>query len=84
MPNELKIFSGTAHPCWPSRSATTWSGARQGPGVQVQQRQHVRQYQENIRAQDVFIIQPFAYPVNDRIMELLIMIDAARGRPRVA
>jgi len=36
------------------------------------------QYQENIRQQDVFIIQPFAYPVNDSIMELLIMIDAAK------
>ena len=36
------------------------------------------QYQENIRERDVFIVQPFAYPVNDTIMELLIMIDAAR------
>jgi ribose-phosphate pyrophosphokinase len=36
------------------------------------------QYQENIRELDVFIVQPFAYPVNDTIMELLIMIDAAK------
>ena len=36
------------------------------------------QYEENIRQQDVFIIQPFSYPVNDTIMELLIMIDAAK------
>ena len=36
------------------------------------------QYQENIRERDVFIVQPFAYPVNDTIMELLIMIDAAK------
>jgi ribose-phosphate pyrophosphokinase len=33
---------------------------------------------ENIRERDVFLVQPFAYPVNDNIMELLIMIDAAR------
>ena len=36
------------------------------------------QFQENIRQRDVFLIQPFAYPVNDHIMELLIMIDAAK------
>ena len=33
---------------------------------------------ENIREQDVFLVQPIAYPVNDHIMELLIMIDAAK------
>ncbi len=33
---------------------------------------------ENIRQQDVFLVQPIAYPVNDHIMELLIMIDAAK------
>ena len=33
---------------------------------------------ENVRQRDVFLIQPFAYPVNDRIMELLIMLDAAK------
>ena len=33
---------------------------------------------ENIRGKDVFIVQPTCPPVNDNIMELLIMIDAAR------
>ncbi|MDP0497843.1 MAG: ribose-phosphate pyrophosphokinase [Verrucomicrobiota bacterium JB024] len=33
---------------------------------------------ENIRGQDVFIIQPTCPPANDHIMELAIMIDAAR------
>src|SRR3970040_101026 len=33
---------------------------------------------ENIRARDVFIVQPMSAPVNTRIMELFIMIDAAR------
>ena len=33
---------------------------------------------ENIRQQDVFIVQPLSVPVNDHIMELLIMIDAAK------
>ena len=33
---------------------------------------------ENIRGKDVFIIQPISIPVNDNLMELLIMIDAAK------
>ncbi len=33
---------------------------------------------ENIRGADVFIIQPTCPPVNEHLMELLIMIDAAR------
>jgi len=34
--------------------------------------------QENVRGQDVFILQATAYPANDHLMELLIMIDAFR------
>ncbi len=33
---------------------------------------------ENVRERDVFIIQPTVPPVNDHIMEMLIMIDAAK------
>ncbi len=33
---------------------------------------------ENVRGADVFIIQPTCYPVNDNLMELLIMIDALK------
>jgi len=33
---------------------------------------------ENIRGQDVFIVQPIAHDPNEYLMELLIMIDAAR------
>ena len=33
---------------------------------------------ENIRERDVFIVQPVCAPVNDALMELLIMIDAAK------
>ena len=32
---------------------------------------------QNIRARDVFVVQPTSEPVNDHIMEMLIMIDAA-------
>ena len=33
---------------------------------------------ESVREQDVFVVQSFATPVNDSIMELLIMIDTLR------
>ena len=36
------------------------------------------EFLDNIRGEDVFIIQSTATPVNDSLMELLIMIDAAR------
>jgi ribose-phosphate pyrophosphokinase len=36
------------------------------------------QFRENVRARDVFIVQTMTSPVNTRIMELFIMIDAAR------
>src|SRR5439155_23850522 len=36
------------------------------------------QIDENIRGTDVFVIQPTSSPVDEHIMELLIMIDAFR------
>ena len=33
---------------------------------------------ENVRGEDVFLIQSTSYPTNDNLMELLIMIDALR------
>ncbi len=32
--------------------------------------------QENVRGEDIFVVQSTAFPVNDHLMELLIMIDA--------
>lgn len=38
---------------------------------------------ENIRGEDVFLIQPTCYPANDNVMELLIILDALkRGSAR--
>lgn len=36
------------------------------------------QFQENIRGSDVFLIQSLSKPVNDYLMQLLLMADAAR------
>jgi ribose-phosphate pyrophosphokinase len=34
--------------------------------------------QENVRGEDVFVVQSTSYPANDNLMELLIIIDALR------
>jgi ribose-phosphate pyrophosphokinase len=34
--------------------------------------------QENVRGEDIFVVQPTSFPANDHLMELLIMIDAFR------
>ena len=39
---------------------------------------------ENVREKDVFLVQPTSHPVNQSIMELLIMIDAFKRRQRRA
>jgi ribose-phosphate pyrophosphokinase len=36
------------------------------------------QVQENVRGQDVFLVQPTCQPVNQHLMELLIMVDACK------
>jgi ribose-phosphate pyrophosphokinase len=36
------------------------------------------EFHENIRGEDVFIIQSTSTPVNDHLMELMIMVDAAK------
>lgn len=41
--------------------------------------------QENVRGEDVFVIQPTSYPANDNLMELLVALDALkRGSARRA
>ena len=45
------------------------------------------QIQDNVRGADVFVVQPTCPPVNENLMELLLMLDAfkrssARGSPR--
>ena len=36
-------------------------------------------YEESLREGDVFIVQSFVPPVQDHLMELLMMVDAAKG-----
>ena len=76
---DLKIFAGNAHPSLatdicdyleiPLARAEVFKFRNDNTFVRLL---------ENVRGEDVFIVQPTAAPVNDNIMELLIMIDAAK------
>jgi len=78
--NSIVVFSGRAHPelsralCRrlkvPLSPSTTTTFSNDCLGVQLE---------ANCRQSDVFIVQPLAPPVQHHLMELLLMLDAARG-----
>jgi ribose-phosphate pyrophosphokinase len=77
--NDLAIFSGRSHPAlanaicshleMPLGACDIFDFANENIFVQVQ---------ENVRSRDVFIVQSLCSPVNNNVMELLILIDAFR------
>ncbi|MBM3862475.1 MAG: ribose-phosphate pyrophosphokinase [Verrucomicrobia bacterium] len=75
----MKLISGTAHRALSERIAS--SLGIQLANVQVTSFPDGETFvkiDENIRGDDVFIIQPTCPPTNHNLMELLIMVDAAR------
>jgi ribose-phosphate pyrophosphokinase len=76
---DLKVFTGSAHPQL-SREIADFLGIALGqarlrrfPDSEVS-----FQIDENIRGADVFIVQPTSSPVDQHLMEMLVMIDAFR------
>src|SRR6185312_6040650 len=76
---DLKVFSGSAHPQL-AREIAEFLGIplgqarlRRFPDSEVS-----FQIDENIRGADVFIVQPTSSPVDEHLMEMLVMIDAFR------
>ena len=76
---DLKVFSGSAHPQL-TREIADFLGISVGqarlrrfPDSEVS-----FQIDENIRGTDVFIVQPTSSPVDQHLMEMLIMVDAFR------
>jgi ribose-phosphate pyrophosphokinase len=79
MSHTLKILTGNAHPALAGKIAE-YIGQSLG-GVDISRfpdGEIFVKIVENIRGQDIFIVQPTCYPPNESIMELLIMIDAAK------
>jgi ribose-phosphate pyrophosphokinase len=76
---EMKVFSGSAHPQL-AREIADYLGISLGqarlrrfPDSEV-----AFQIDENIRGTDVFVVQPTCSPVDEHLMELMIMTDAFR------
>ena len=79
MMDELKVFSGTAHPAL-ARAICDYLDIRLGEAEVFEFRNEnifVR-ILENVRERDVFIVQPICSPVNKSLVELLIILDALR------
>lgn len=77
---KIAIFTGSAHP---ELAAEVCAGL----GLELQSTRIARystdclevQLQASCREHDVFLIQPLVRPVQEHLMELLLMADAARG-----
>jgi ribose-phosphate pyrophosphokinase len=76
---DLRLFSGNANPALAQRIANVL-------GIRLGRIQLTRfadgeiraMVEESARGMDIFIVQPTCAPVNDNLMELLIMVDAFR------
>ena len=73
----LKVFTGRAHP---ALAYEICDDLGVEPGnvslYSFSDGENYAQIDENVRGADVFVIQPTCPPVNDNLMELLIMLDA--------
>ena len=76
---ELKIFSGRANP---ELSADICGFLHLAPGRitlgKFPDGENYCKIDEDVRGRDVFLMQPTCPPVNDNLMELLIMIDSCK------
>jgi len=67
----MKLVSGNSNPALAEAIATYLN-------VPLTDMEIFVEIQENVRGEDVFIIQSTSFPANDHLMELLILIDAVR------
>ena len=76
---DIRIFSGTAHPKL-AEDIVSYLGVRKSDTTVTQfpDGETFVKINENIRGRDIFIVQPTSPPTNENLMELLIMVDAAK------
>jgi len=79
MPNTIKIFTGNANPVMAKEICHYLDLPLSAAEVKKFSDGEISvEIGENVRGADVFIIQPTCPPVNDHLMELIIMVDACR------
>jgi ribose-phosphate pyrophosphokinase len=73
------IFSGSAHPVLAAKIAEYLElPLGRAKMSRFSDGEIFAEIQENVRGVDVYVVQPTSAPVNDHLMELLIMVDALR------
>jgi ribose-phosphate pyrophosphokinase len=79
MPNGFRVFSGNANKALASAICSEL-GVTLGTlnTKQFADKELWVEFGDNIRGWDVFLVQPTSYPANDNIMQLMLMIDAAK------
>jgi ribose-phosphate pyrophosphokinase len=77
--HEMKLFAGNANPVL-AREISAYLGVPLGAAEvgRFSDGEIMVRVRENTRGRDVFVIQSTCPPVNDNLMELLIMVDALR------
>ena len=76
---KFKVFSGTANPVLTDEVCNALGLARaQANVVRFSDGEVYCQVLENVRGADVFIVQPTSFPVDQHLIELLMMIDALK------
>jgi ribose-phosphate pyrophosphokinase len=79
MPNIIKVFSGNANPLLAKEICEHLDISLSKVEVRnFSDGEIFVEIGENVRGTDVFVIQPTCPPVNDHLMELVIMVDALR------
>lgn len=79
MPEGIKIISGTSHRILSKEVADNLGVALCNTTIDTfSDGEFMIQINENVRGTDSFIIQPTCPPVNDNLMELLLIIDALK------
>ena len=77
MPYELKLFSGNAHrPLAEEIAQHLKVKVGDADVARFSDGEVYVQINENVRGEDVFIIQPTCPPVNENLVELLVMLEA--------
>lgn len=77
---DITVFSGSAHPGLAEEICQHLSTPLAPVNVTRFSNDCLQvQLQSNCREEDVFIVQPLVPPVQEHVMELLLMLDAARG-----
>jgi ribose-phosphate pyrophosphokinase len=77
MAGELKIFGGRAHPALVAEICEYLNlEAGKVSSFNFSDGETFVQIEENVRGSDIFVVQPTCGPVNDNLMELLILLDA--------